>query len=102
MCDEHILRAAVVRHLGEFLGAYAGAGWLPKHHLSLDLADALGRFGCLMSLLVHEMKFAGEESQAKIGRIRQKLRLFVGFSTFPTCFEESRSKSQETIRILKC
>ena len=54
--DHDQLRNAIVEHLRRFLEAYGGLGWLVKHHLAIDLADALERFKKLLSLLVHERK----------------------------------------------
>ena len=54
--DSEQLRTAIEKHLVQFLVAYGGNGWLVKHHLALDLADALARFTKLLSLLVLERK----------------------------------------------
>ena len=51
-----VLHAAITLHLQRHLTAYADIAWVPKHHYSLHLAQALRRFGFLISLFTLERK----------------------------------------------
>jgi hypothetical protein len=50
------LHAAVTAHLRQFLKAYDGLGWKPKHHWALHLHRTLDKFGFLLGLLVCERR----------------------------------------------
>ena len=54
--DHERLRHCILEHLAAFKRAYNDLGWLPKHHLSIHLADQLRMFLLLLNLLTHERK----------------------------------------------
>jgi hypothetical protein len=56
LTDPDLLDAAIMVHLTKYQAAYDAIGWVPKHHVSLHLAEQFRRHKTLASLFTCERR----------------------------------------------